>query len=76
MRGFAHPLFVLGSEDGKGSHRHNEEDDMPLKRGCMQLVADARARIKTISVAEAQEMLGKPGIQFVDIRDVRELERA
>jgi len=48
---------------------------MPLKRGCMQLVADARARIKTISVAEAQEMLGKPGIQFVDIRDVRELER-
>lgn len=48
---------------------------MPLKRGYKQLVAEASARIKTIDVAEAQAMLGKPEVVFVDIRDVRELER-
>lgn len=47
---------------------------MPLKRGFKQLVADAKARIKTVSVAEAQAMLGDPNVQFVDIRDVRELQ--
>ena len=46
---------------------------MALKRGCMQLVEEARARIATIGVAEAQAMLGRPDVQFVDIRDVREL---
>ncbi len=46
---------------------------MALKRGCMQLVEEARARIATIGVAEALAMLGRPDVQFVDIRDVREL---
>lgn len=48
---------------------------MPLKRGYKQLVAEASARIKTIGVAEAQAMLGRPDVVFVDIRDARELER-
>ncbi len=48
---------------------------MELKRGYKQLIADAMARIQTLSVAEAQAKLGDPDVVFVDIRDIRELER-
>ena len=48
---------------------------MGLKKGIRQLVADANARIATIPVDDAKALLGDPGVQFVDIRDVRELER-
>ena len=48
---------------------------MALTRGCKQLVADAMARIQTLSAAEAQAKLGDPEVVFVDIRDIRELER-
>ena len=48
---------------------------MALKKGIRQLVADANARIATIRVEDAKALLGDPGVQFVDIRDVRELER-
>lgn len=48
---------------------------MALKTGVKQLVAAANARITTIPVEQAQAMLGDPSVQFVDIRDVRELER-
>jgi len=48
---------------------------MGLKKGIRQLVADANARIATIAVEDAKAMLDDPGVQFVDIRDVRELER-
>lgn len=48
---------------------------MPLKQGVKQLVAAANARIATVPVEEAKALLGDPGVQFVDIRDVRELER-
>jgi rhodanese-related sulfurtransferase len=40
-----------------------------------QLVDEATAAIRTLSLAEAQAALGQPGMLFVDIRDVRELER-
>ena len=48
---------------------------MALKTGVKQLVAAANARIVTIPVEEAKALLGNPDVQFVDIRDVRELER-
>ena len=48
---------------------------MPITKGCKQLVEEARARIRTISVDEAKTKLGNPDVVFVDIRDVRELER-
>src|SRR5690606_12163719 len=45
------------------------------KKGIRQLVDEANARITTIPVEEASALLGDPDVQFVDIRDVRELER-
>jgi rhodanese-related sulfurtransferase len=48
---------------------------MALKKGYKALVAEAMAAVKTLSVAEARELLGKPDVMFVDIRDPRELER-
>lgn len=48
---------------------------MNLKKSSKQLVEAANAQIKTLSLDEAKEKLGQPGVLFVDIRDVRELER-
>jgi rhodanese-related sulfurtransferase len=48
---------------------------MPMKRGYKQLVDEATAQVKTYSVEEARVKLGDPNVQFVDVRDVRELER-
>src|SRR5690606_13296160 len=53
----------------------NAGHPMGLKKGIRQLVANANARIATIPVEDAKALLGDPGVQFVDIRDVRELER-
>jgi rhodanese-related sulfurtransferase len=46
-----------------------------MKKGYKALVEEASAQIKTYTVAEAQAKLGDPNVQFVDIRDIRELER-
>ncbi len=46
-----------------------------LKRGYKQLIADAHARIQTLSVADAQKKLGDPNVVFIDIREIQELER-
>lgn len=48
---------------------------MVLIKGSKQLVEEAAARIRTLSLEEAKEQLGQPDVLFVDIRDVRELER-
>ena len=48
---------------------------MKLKKGFKQMVGEAKARITTLSLEEAHERLGKDGVVFVDLRDVRELER-
>ncbi len=48
---------------------------MQLKKGYQQLIDEARAKIRTLSVADAQALQGDPNTVFVDIRDVRELER-
>jgi rhodanese-related sulfurtransferase len=46
-----------------------------MKIGYKTLVDQATAQIKTYSVAEAQARLGDPNVLFVDVRDIRELER-
>jgi rhodanese-related sulfurtransferase len=46
-----------------------------MKKGYRALVDEAMAQVKTYTVAEAQAKLGDPQVLFVDVRDVRELER-
>lgn len=48
---------------------------MALRKGYQQLIREAEARIRTLSVEEAAARLSDPGTLFVDIRDIRELER-
>lgn len=48
---------------------------MALKKGCKDLVAEANARIRTIPTGEAISRHGDTDVVFVDLRDVRELER-
>lgn len=48
---------------------------MPMKKGFRALVDEALAEIRTLSVDEARAMLDDPRVQFVDVRDIRELER-
>jgi rhodanese-related sulfurtransferase len=48
---------------------------MTLKKGIKQLLAEAEHKAPGISVEQARERLGDGDAVFVDIRDVRELER-
>ena len=48
---------------------------MALKTTVRQMVADADARIETIEAEAAKGLLGDGDVLFVDIRDVRELDR-
>jgi rhodanese-related sulfurtransferase len=49
---------------------------MALKITAADMVANARARIEEIETADAIAMVDDPNVQFVDLRDPRELERA
>ncbi|MSQ49996.1 MAG: rhodanese-like domain-containing protein [Betaproteobacteria bacterium] len=46
-----------------------------IKKGIKQLIAEAETRSQGISIVDAQARLGAADTVFVDIRDVRELER-
>ena len=48
---------------------------MKLKIGYQELIQSAMAEIETLPLEKAQEFLVDPNTVFVDIRDVRELER-
>ena len=48
---------------------------MKLKIGYQELIQGAMAEIETLPVEAAQRLLSDPNVVFVDIRDVRELER-
>jgi rhodanese-related sulfurtransferase len=48
---------------------------LKLKKGVKQLLAEASGRTRGITAAEAEARLGDPSTIFVDLRDVRELER-
>jgi rhodanese-related sulfurtransferase len=45
------------------------------RKGFRQMVDEAKARITTIGIDEAKARLGRDDVVFVDLRDVRELER-
>jgi rhodanese-related sulfurtransferase len=51
------------------------EGEAMIKKGIKKLIAEAQARSKGISVETARARLGDATTVFVDIRDVRELER-
>ena len=46
-----------------------------MKKTVKSMVDDAMAVITTYSVDEARALHGRDDVQFIDIRDVRELER-
>ena len=48
---------------------------MKLKLGYQELIAKAMAQIETVPLEQAQQFLDDQNTVFVDIRDVRELER-
>ena len=48
---------------------------MVLKVGYKALLAQADAEIEALSPAQAHELLGNDDVLFVDIRDIRELQR-
>lgn len=48
---------------------------MKLRKGFREMVDEAKARIRTISLQEARARLGRDDVVFVDLRDVRELDR-
>jgi rhodanese-related sulfurtransferase len=48
---------------------------MALRKNHRQLIDEATAKITTLSLDEAKSRLDDPGTLFVDIRDVRELQR-
>ena len=48
---------------------------MPITKGYKQLIAEARAKIDTLTLDAAKAKYGDPNVVFVDIRDVREIER-
>jgi hypothetical protein len=48
---------------------------MKLKLGYQELIANAMAQIETVPLEQAQKLLNDQNTVFVDIRDVRELER-
>jgi rhodanese-related sulfurtransferase len=48
---------------------------MKLRKGFRQMVDEAKSRIRTISLEEARARHGNVDVVFVDLRDVRELER-
>ena len=48
---------------------------MKLKLGYQELIANAMAAIETVSLDRAEMLLSDSDTVFVDIRDIRELER-
>jgi rhodanese-related sulfurtransferase len=48
---------------------------LKLKKTVKQMLAEANAEIETISAPDAIKLRGDPGVVFVDIRDIRELDR-
>ena len=48
---------------------------MKLKIGYQELIQQAMSEIETLPLEKAQELLADSNVVFVDIRDIRELER-
>ena len=47
---------------------------MTVTKGYKQLIAEARSRIRTLTLDQAKAKFNDPNVAFIDIRDARELE--
>jgi len=56
-------------------YSQTKESNMPITTGYKKLLEAAEAEIETVSPEQAQAWLNDDSVQFVDIRDPRELER-
>ena len=81
---FSSPYSYIASEWIEGlAERHGRITGGPLlsegmagmRKTAKQLVDEAMAEVRTLSVDEARALHGRDDVQFVDVRDVRELER-
>ena len=45
-----------------------------LKKGFLQMVAEANAVVTSVSAEEAKSMVGQPNVVFLDVREPGELE--
>jgi hypothetical protein len=62
--------------NGLGNHREGNPDvPLKLKKTVKQMLAEANAEIETVSAQDALKLKDDPNVVFVDIRDVRELDR-
>jgi rhodanese-related sulfurtransferase len=57
------------------NRKQQENGTMPLKVGYKALLEAAEQEVRTLSLDEARALHGRDDVQFVDIRDVRELQR-
>ncbi len=48
---------------------------LKLKKTVKQMLAEANAEIETVSAEDALKLKDNPAVVFVDIRDIRELQR-
>ncbi|HVA80949.1 MAG TPA: rhodanese-like domain-containing protein [Candidatus Binataceae bacterium] len=48
---------------------------LKLKKSVKDLLAEANAEVEIISAKDSLKMKDDPGVVFVDIRDIRELDR-
>jgi rhodanese-related sulfurtransferase len=48
---------------------------LKLKKTVAQMLAEANAEVETVQAADAIKLKDDPNILFVDIRDIRELDR-
>jgi rhodanese-related sulfurtransferase len=48
---------------------------LQLRKSVSQMLAEANAEIETVAAADAIKLKDDPNILFVDIRDIRELDR-
>ncbi len=48
---------------------------LKIKKSVRDLLAEANAEVETVSAEDALKMKDDPGVIFVDIRDIRELDR-
>jgi rhodanese-related sulfurtransferase len=46
-----------------------------MKKGYKALLDEALAQVTSISASQAKTMLGQDDVAFIDLRDIRELER-
>jgi rhodanese-related sulfurtransferase len=48
---------------------------LKLKKGVKELLAEANAEVETVSAEDALKLKDDAAVVFVDIRDIRELDR-